>query len=470
MTMRGEQFRYLALAILLAIGAGLIWGFAGVWCMSIISDAVSSGQLHEQLLFLGDGTPVIESYVGRHYESRTFRNLDGKNIEVTYNAFRNGERLQGPEYQSKKFTGLRWNERIVCVYNYWYGPEVWYFVHDGKLEGHGYYVGYDKTAKATIGYIGCDGFRADEPPLDRQFPVDGRRMSNYSYGGTALVHSYYDRLHDAIYLLADDGLRAVNVKKRTVTLLRKGDDLISGALSRRPGSADEIESPESKAGPSILLRTPERVIVLAPDGKQLDNYPLPPELRQDTFQWFAIQDGKVLVYRDIFGDAELTWLERGGKTVRHEHIELLKSGQSEFMKNAAVSAIAPSPATIAGFAVCYPWSPAECPESWTYSDALSKAISKIWPAFLATGIVSVVLACVCYRRQRMYGLPWTGIWTVFVLLFGLPAFFGYLSHRAWPARLPCPNCGRRVPRDRPACFACNHEFPPPAAKGNEVFA
>jgi hypothetical protein len=62
------------------------------------------------------------------------------------------------------------------------------------------------------------------------------------------------------------------------------------------------------------------------------------------------------------------------------------------------------------------------------------------------------------------------MWTIFVLLFGLPAFFGYLAHRAWPARLPCPHCGQRVPRDRAACFACNREFPPPAAKGIEVFA
>ena len=95
MTMRGEQFRSLALAILLAIGAGLIWGFAGGWGMSIVNDIVLSGQLHEQLLFLRDGTPVIESYAGRHYESRTFRKLDGTNIEVADDFFNNGERLAG---------------------------------------------------------------------------------------------------------------------------------------------------------------------------------------------------------------------------------------------------------------------------------------------------------------------------------------------------------------------------------------
>jgi len=330
-------------------------------------------------------------------------------------------------------------------------------------------VGYDKIAKAAIGYIGCDGFRPDEPPLDRQFPVDGRRMSN-AYGGTAMIDCYYDRSRKVNYLLCDDGLRAVNVKKRTVTLVRKDDDLISAAMSTGPGSADETGSAESKHAPTMLLRTPDRVVVLTADGKEIENYPLPPELRQDNFQWIGLPGGKTLVYQSIFGNAELFWLEAGGKTVRHEHVELVNQGQSDFMRDTTTSVIVPSPALIAGFTVCYPWGPAECPRYWKYSDALRQAFSKIWPILLATEIVSIVLAWVCYRRQRKYGLLWTGVWIVFVLLFGLPAFFGYLAHRAWPARLPCPHCGQRVPRDRPACFACNRDFPPPAAKGIEVFA
>jgi hypothetical protein len=59
---------------------------------------------------------------------------------------------------------------------------------------------------------------------------------------------------------------------------------------------------------------------------------------------------------------------------------------------------------------------------------------------------------------------------VFVLLFGVPAYLGYLAHRQWPGRRACPNCGRLAPRDRPACFACGRNFPSPAMKGIEVFA
>ena len=91
-----------------------------------------------------------------------------------------------------------------------------------------------------------------------------------------------------------------------------------------------------------------------------------------------------------------------------------------------------------------------------------------WPGLLATVAFSLFWAWLCFRRQRKYGLRSTWLWTTFVLLFGLPAYVGYVAHRKWPARLPCPHCWRPVPRDRPACFACGHDFPPPALKGIEV--
>jgi len=50
------------------------------------------------------------------------------------------------------------------------------------------------------------------------------------------------------------------------------------------------------------------------------------------------------------------------------------------------------------------------------------------------------------------------------------AYLGYLAHRTWAARLPCPHCGQLAPRDRPACFACGREFPVPPPSGIEVFA
>ena len=105
-----------------------------------------------------------------------------------------------------------------------------------------------------------------------------------------------------------------------------------------------------------------------------------------------------------------------------------------------------------------------------YWGRLRKSWPEWWPSLLGTFVISTILSVFCYRRQRQYDLPWTGMWVGFVLLFGVPAYLGYLVHRHWPARLPCPHCGQIVPQDREACCVCGQAFPPPAAKGIEVFA
>jgi hypothetical protein len=175
----------------------------------------------------------------------------------------------------------------------------------------------------------------------------------------------------------------------------------------------------------------------------------------------------------------LYWLDTAGKIVRHErvpfHPQPPKSPAQERIEEIArireiaiIAVVAPSPLTDVAI-IMLKELPGRC-EMEYYPIYLRFQLERLWPILPITAAVSVVLAVLCYRRQRKYGLPWTAVWTVFVLLFGLPAYFGYLAHRAWPARLPCPNCGRRVPRDRPACTGCGRDFPPPALKGTEVFA
>ena len=111
-------------------------------------------------------------------------------------------------------------------------------------------------------------------------------------------------------------------------------------------------------------------------------------------------------------------------------------------------------------------------DTWQHDDAnrFRKLLGDWWPGLLTVTVISIVLAIFTYRRQRKYGLAWTWMWTGFVLVFGVPAYFGYLAHRVWPARLACPDCGKLAPRDRPACMHCGHDFPPPRPKGIEVFA
>ena len=109
-------------------------------------------------------------------------------------------------------------------------------------------------------------------------------------------------------------------------------------------------------------------------------------------------------------------------------------------------------------------------KEFSYSAALGIYFRINWPAFLLVCIISALLAFFCHRRQRRYALPWTRVWTALVFLFGVPAFLGYRFHRRWTVLDDCPQCKKKVPRDREACAACGQSFPPPEQKGIEVFA
>jgi hypothetical protein len=94
------------------------------------------------------------------------------------------------------------------------------------------------------------------------------------------------------------------------------------------------------------------------------------------------------------------------------------------------------------------------------------------PALFSIFALSMLLAFLAWRRSRAFGLSGREqiAWVVFVLLFGLPAFLGFLLSRRWPARDLCTNCRARAPRDRAACAECGSRFPDPALKGIEIFA
>ena len=145
----------------------------------------------------GGCTPLIESYAGRDYQSRTLSHAGRQaGDSCSIDSFAIGSAIsRRRNYQYERCHRLcTWAGTDLCPsHNYWYGSEAWYFVHDGKLEGHGYFVGYDKQAKAKIGYIGAQRFPS---PTSRrsteQFPVDGRRMSQLKrYGGACADLSCY---------------------------------------------------------------------------------------------------------------------------------------------------------------------------------------------------------------------------------------------------------------------------------------
>jgi hypothetical protein len=99
-------------------------------------------------------------------------------------------------------------------------------------------------------------------------------------------------------------------------------------------------------------------------------------------------------------------------------------------------------------------------------------LERSWPSLAAVLALSSVLAAIVWGWGRAFGLSRRErvVWAGFVLLFGVPGCAGFLLHRRWPVREPCPHCQARVARDRDTCAHCGTPFPAPALKGIEIFA
>ena len=169
----------------------------------------------------------------------------------------------------------------------------------------------------------------------------------------------------------------------------------------------------------------------------------------------------------------LIWLDSKGKVVRQREHSLKESyfdWDPKFIPWRAALSL-PAPLAMAAEATLLePWIALWSGKETTWPSTMAHAWSQYWPAVVVTSVLGGLLAWLYCRRQRKYGLPCSRAWLACVLLFGLPAYVGYLTHRRWPARLACPHCGRLAPRDRPVCAGCGQQFPPPPSKGIEVFA
>ena len=503
----------------LGLALVLAFGVMGVWYTGAAIIVPSFGEFllrekegtydyyNEYLEVLQDGTPIIMICSSRH--SVTFRTLDGKPFPDAESMWmQEGCGMSSPQWKEAPFPGLTWRQRICNMINVM-SPSPsgeWYFVHNGQKNGRAYFVGFDDHTYMPIGYIGLNGYRSDEPPEGEQFRVDGRLLADDSFfplmGG--MENDEETKQHANCYVLSGGGLFEINFTARTSRLLLNDANLCSLNIIKNQFHRKR-QNPEAPAPQFLGVRTPDHVFLLNAAGKRVRSYLVPPEIREKGFAWYDLGHEKVLIivsppvgrgvdtqcgshWLGTGGKAILYWLEKDGKVVRHE--ELVLRGEQgvpgrgfavdrfRFMAEEVLpregkrrlgglmALVIPSPVFISLATVTN----AQIDKADNLFMVLLQTARESKSGLLILGVVCIVLAWRCYRRQRAFGLPWTGAWVAFVLLMGAPGYFAYLAHRTWPARLPCPTCGRLVPRDRPACFACGHDFPPPARKGIEVFA
>jgi len=491
-------FRALLLALVLATGAAIVWGFAWGCVANLIEARQRAVRLrqtsYEQFDVLQDGTPVITiSNIG--YSGRIVRTLEGE-LRGVGNPLR-GASLLPLSHRDRIGRLMDWRYRVLGCSDFGTPPAFWYLVHDGRREGQAWFEGFDSVTGQRIGWIGREGFRREPPTAGGTFTVDGRALSMVAIVGRTNQGSplWDTTVADSsvagggrrqvppwmIYLVSAGRLLEIDLRQHSVRTVLEDAELISAGIVEPARGEDE---PRADAGapmgfPAEYLAAcgRDRVWIIAPGTGERREFPLPHELRDRYLGVYLLQDGLLLTATDwpLYNTApiDVIWLNEQGEIARRQAVTLnrpdLRPMRGWLGKVGAV-VIVPIPVLLGLIVVLFqPLEEVIQGTAATYFEALATSVREYGWLVPPVALLAFGLAAWCARRHRRYGQSGGGVWFVFVLLLGLPGLAGYLLHRRWPVLQACPACGRAVPRDRTACSVCGAEFPRPAARGNEVF-
>ena len=96
----------------------------------------------------------------------------------------------------------------------------------------------------------------------------------------------------------------------------------------------------------------------------------------------------------------------------------------------------------------------------------------VWHLFLVVsvgfGLISAMLAWLIARRCVL-SVQARWLWAFAAFCLGIYGVLTLLALRSWPARVPCPNCGRPRNVARETCEHCGAVFNHPTPDGTEIF-
>ncbi len=484
--------RPLVLAMTLTVGLGIVWGFLAVWLGTIANSIAPPKHISRRLSVLTDGTPYLSVY--QRGASSQVHNLDGELVE-----------LDGPESTincAQLGNGVRksnrwaweppsWKTRLKSFSVTGRMEQSWYFIHDGRWDGVGYFVGYDKLNKECLGFLGTDGWEQQRPTQERCFPL---RFNDYTHGGDGITSAQTYRYPLGYYAFSDNrntqwptwavavrmGPKVVmaNLRDKTVEPLFENPDLVAVACAQGPT--------KNSAGHDyghrqlIAMRLPEKIAFLSLEGEPVSEYAIPDDLRTEPLAVYLIPDGKALFATasndPILGQetATLIWTAPDGQELDRKEVTLTESEPAQTARTAAWMAVgvcpAPGPLVPVLLLGLGPDTEKRRHPEWTFEQAFRESSRQLPPVLLSLVVLGGAMSWLCVRRQRKYSSPWTKTWATFVFLLGIPGYLAYLCHRRWPVREECTECHEAAPQDRDACPFCETPYPEPETKGIEVFA
>jgi hypothetical protein len=487
MARKSSLLRQLAWAVTLATGFGSLWFTVVVWFGTSIQQTLQEKQrlIYERLQVRSDGTLLIESIPQDNLSEMTYRDLKGvvqeapdrNDLLPVLNLF--GAR-ETPGFLSPQAS---WNQRLTGFVNEREPLVNWFFVHDGKPDGAGYFAAYERTSNRRVGFMGMSGFHSGPVPAADWIPVQGGPTSSapnwiYSNRNWASRPASGDVPPRLVYLPFGRQLRQADLAARTVTTVFETPDPIESVgiptLAYWSSGHSTTEQP-------ILVRTTRQIHELDQRHHVMKVFDLPADVdRRNLVEWYATKSGQAIAVVDPPQSTaqretvsrRLVYRITGNGAIEEQFAVDLQTGWSAQDRATQAFQLAlglPVPAMLfaIGLLLVIVIDPPQSDAA-----AITALLKDSGASLIAVLALSIVLTILAQRRSRAFGLSRREqiAWSVFVLLFGLPAYVGFPLIRRWPTRQPCPNCHAQAPRDRLACAECGMRFPDPSLKGIEIFA
>jgi hypothetical protein len=494
---RFSLLRQLAWAATLATGFGTVWFMLVIWLATSIQDSWQGRKGkwpdREQLVVKSDGSLLVQvnQWKDNYSPAISYRDLNGgQQASPEQSDLVPGLNPPGKLRTSDEFIGdLGWEQRLTEFFSEKEPTVNWFFVHDGKADGAGYFVGYERESNRRVGFIGLAGARPDPVPVSEWIPVRGALvLGNLQWSSlpfplhpsqrTSFRTARWDLPPRLVYVPSGNIVREVDLSTGTVKTAFEGPEPIDSLAIPR---VESWSGGHYTKEPPVLVRTRQAIYALDRSHKVIRRFAIPTEFGPESaVTWYEIGNGQAIA--DFLRPASSA--EPSGLTSQNVYriaadgaiqqtIDLSLRSGSPANNNASVQMQAlcglPSPAFLL---VIEPLLLMEDDPNRSYFAALLAVLGKLWPPLLAVFALSLVLAMIAWRRCRAFGLQRREhvAWSIFVLLLGLPAFAGFLLCRRWPVRLPCMTCHALAPRDRPLCATCGSPLPEPSLLGIEVFA
>ena len=352
-------------------------------------------------------------------------------------------------------------------------PNLWYFVHDGARDGRGYFVGYDSQSKLCVGFIGRDGFRPDQPPVEQWFPMDGAKLASdtafsRSSGATGMAIPTSDGSRSfprgKCDMISGAQLLEVDLRNGSVTTLMESPDLIA------VGMLDDGFDSEGRRGGVAARHTAtgiwrsgraDRVLVFDAPGKQHAAFLLPEELRDRSIDLYELDAGRALRYgrspasRSQLGARNFPGSMPSGKVLRRAEVPLA-GGNGRNDANSVDGGTGPSgPGRTRlwghGVEPLDAWrsdwnriTPRPWRGAWPYGGRRCwslRCCPRRWPGTAAAGIAATISPPAAYGSCSSCSRAFRGWWPISSTAAG----------RSWRSVRPA---GISVPRDRETCASC----------------